>query len=43
VADFAAAILAKAVIMLVESLVNYLMRTAFTAAFTPSSETAAAF
>jgi hypothetical protein len=43
VADFLATVMAKAAVMLIESLVRWVIQSAFTSAFTPSEETAVAF
>ncbi|MFC0531898.1 hypothetical protein [Phytohabitans kaempferiae] len=42
-ADFLANMLAKAAVMLVESLVKWIFQSVFATAFAPSDETAAAF
>lgn len=42
-ADFLATVVAKATVMLIESLVRWLIQSAFNGAFAPSEETAAAF
>ncbi len=42
-ADFAASVLAKALVMLVESFVSKVIQAAFVTAFSPSEKTVAAF
>jgi len=43
VADFLATVMAKAAVMLIESLVRWFIQSAFTSTFAPSEETAVAF